>query len=228
MRAVSTSTPSPTDPDENKRLGVRELVDLLNKQNTNTQTNKPKAPQGDNRRVPLRRQLSAPAKMREQSRSPERNERAILDPVRKISSPVIMKAKSRLPERDWIRSEAIPTKLNIDIPSPKEGSARASMSRSASCDSKPFLKEIYENPKRRPLSDIIKQFSGEGEPDIDIQRVRRSHSSPPLRRTGNTDDHPRAFQPREGSPSRFGERLALKVSVIDDDMFRKEGEYKNG
>ena len=210
VSAASVSASRPTDTDEIKQQGVRELVDLLNKQSANAETNKTNIPKGGKRAQP-KRQSSAPPRARKKSKSPDRPERAILDPMR------IMRAQSVSPDRNR------PTKHYIDIPSPREGSPETSMSRSASADSKPFLREIYENPKRRPLSDIIRQFSKEGEPDTHKQ-MYRSHSSPPQRRTSKMGDRP--FQVREGSPPRFGERLGSRISFIDDDMFRKEGSIR--
>ena len=202
----------PAESEKAKRQGVRELVDMLNKQSSaNTQTNKTNSTRGAQRKAQPKRQSSAPARIRKKSKSPERPERAILDPMRIMTSPLRMRPQSVSPDRD---------RRNVDVPSPREGSPKASMSRSSSADSKPFLREIYENPKRRPLSDIIRQFSG----DTDAPKMNRSHSSPPQRRTSKLGGRP--FKPREGSPPRFGERLGSRVSVIDDDMFRKEGSIR--
>ena len=218
VRATSTSQPS--EGDETKRQGVRELVDLLNKQSANAGTNKTNATRGGHRRAQPKRQSSAPARVRKKSKSPERPERAILDPMRIMTSPLRMRPHSVSPDRDWRRGDGPSTKHYVDIPSPREGSPKTSISRSASADSKPFLSEIYENPKRRPLSDIIRQFSG----DTDAPKVHRSHSSPPQRKGSKLGGRP--LQTREGSPPRFGEKLGSRVSVIDDDMFRKEGSIR--
>ena len=209
----------PAESEDAKRQGVRELVDMLNKQScANTQTNKTNSTRGGHRKAQPKRQSSAPARIRKKSKSPERPERAILDPMRIMTSPLRMRPQSVSPDRDRRRGDGPST--NEDIPSPREGSPKASMSRSSSADSKPFLREIYENPKRRPLSDIIRQFSG----DTDAPKMNRSHSSPPQRRTSKLGGRP--LQPREGSPPRFGEILGSRVSVIDDDMFRKEGSIR--
>ena len=211
QRAAPTS--QPVEGENAKRQGVRELVDMLNKQSSaNAETNKTNSTRGGHRKAQPKRQSSAPARIRKKSKSPERPERAILDPMRIMTSPLRMRAQSISPDRD--------RRTGGDIPSPREGSPKASMSRSSSADSKPFLREIYENPKRRPLSDIIRQFSG----DTDAPKMYRSHSSPPQRRTSKLGGRP--IQPREGSPPRFGERLGSRVSVIDDDMFRKEGSIR--
>ncbi len=211
--------------EETKRQGVRELVHLLNQQAADAQTNqKPKSP--PKHKTPSKREDSPHTNMKTKSKSPEKAERCILHPMREWSSP----------SPDRLRAQRSPTKHFVDIASPREGSP---VPRSTSVEEKPFLTEIYENPKRRPLDDIIRQFSVENEPGTEPRPSRaqrrpqtspaqqRSHSSPPLRRPSRMENAgTRGIPTREGSPPRFGERLGQVVSVVDDDMFRNEGSIR--
>ncbi len=224
IEPVNAASVSSAPNDEPGRVGVREIVNQLNRQASNAHVNPPNATKTSNERAAPKRPMSAAVKSRPQSWSPDTAERKILYPMRDASRPIAsrpitMRAHSLSPDRS-----ALPTKHYIDLPSPRDGSPDRHIPATGSpdADEKGFLKEMYENPKRRPLSDIIRQFSRDDETGPRAP-VQRSQSSPPARRTSRLGETPRA---REGSPPRFGERLGAIVSMVDDEMFRKEGSIR--
>ncbi len=158
--------------------------------------------------------LHSPLHSRESSRSPARSPGRTRDSKRPH--------KQQGPDR---------TKHYVDLPSPREGSPRdieKSHGRHV-----PRPKDGGQSPelsRRRPRSlderspKLSRKDSKSPKPARKCRRPSAHVGEGDSEGKGSHSDSSRGA--REGSPPRFGERLASKISVIDDDMFRKTGSIR--
>ncbi len=160
--------------------------------------------------------LHSPVHSRDSSYSPARSPGRMRDSKRS--------RKQQVPDR---------TKHYVDLPSPREGSPRDVENSASQGKNIPRPKDggqSSELSRRRPrsLDERSPQLSRKDSKSPRPGRKSRRPSAPvgegDSEGKGSHSDSSRGA--REGSPPRFGERLASKISVIDDDMFRKEGSIR--